>query len=142
MRLDPLPAGPVLPIGDLNALRLQLVPNPVRLGKVFGLLSLVALQNQRVDSRVPLAGDGIAASGLGRRSPGLLLPDFLRLFQQVQGQHRVKVPDQRQLGGVGGLGLQFLFWGTILYSCSVANIHTGRIFVLQIFQWRRYAVLI
>ncbi len=57
--LNPLPARAALDVGDLNALLLQLPPEAARLGEVLGLLRLVALDNQRVNGRVPLAGDDV-----------------------------------------------------------------------------------
>ena len=63
--LNALPAGAVLGVHDLDALSLQLIADAVGLREVFGLLGLVALHDQRVDGGIALAGDGVAAFGLG-----------------------------------------------------------------------------
>ena len=90
-------------VGDLDALRLQLIPDPVGLGKIFGLLGTAPGQHQGVDLRIALSGDGVSAGGLGGLGPGLLLPDLVRLGQQVQGQHLIKAVQDGQLGGSVGL---------------------------------------
>ena len=63
--LNALPAGAVLGVHDLDALSLQLIADAVGLREVLGLLGLVALHHQRVDGGIALAGDGVAAFGLG-----------------------------------------------------------------------------
>ena len=70
--LHPLPAGAALGVDDLDALGLQLIPDAVRLGEVLGLLGLVPLHDQRVDGRVALAGDGVAALRRGGLGLGLI----------------------------------------------------------------------
>ena len=56
-------------VGDLDALRLQLIPDPVGLGKIFGLLGTAPGQHQGVDLRIALSGDGVSAGGLGGLGP-------------------------------------------------------------------------
>ena len=70
MVLYPLPAGTVLGVGNLDALRFQLVPDAVGLGKILCLLCLIPLHHQRVNSGIALTGDGVPACGLSALSLG------------------------------------------------------------------------
>ena len=76
---DFLPDRAALYIGDLDALGFQLIPDTVGLGKILRFLRLVPLEDQGIDCRVALAGDGVlSAAGLGRL--GGFLPDCRRFF--------------------------------------------------------------
>ena len=63
--LYPLPGRASGHVGDLDAHRLQLIPDAVSFGKILCLFGLAPCQHQSIDCRVPFAGDGIAAGGLG-----------------------------------------------------------------------------
>ena len=104
--LNALPVGAVLGVHDLDALSLQLIADAVGLRKVFGLLGLVALHDQRVNGGIALAGDGVAAFGLGGLGLGIGFPHCCGFFQQGQAQYLIVAVQNGQLGGVIGLGLQ------------------------------------
>ena len=84
--LNALPVGAVLGVHDLDALSLQLIADAVGLREVLGLLGLVALHDQRVNGGIALAGDGVAAFGLGGLGLGIGFPHRCGLFQQGQAQ--------------------------------------------------------
>ena len=83
--LPPRPLRPPRHICEDNALGGQFVPDAVGFGEVLGLLGLEALEDQGVNGRVPLPGDGAAVLGGGGGLGGFLALG-LGLRQEVQAQ--------------------------------------------------------
>ena len=94
-------------------------PDAVRLGKVPGLLGLRPGQYQAVNFRV----------SVGLFLLGLLCPQCVGSFQQVQRQHLVKISQGVKLGGIVGLGFQNIVKGGNGQRCiQVAIKGAGKLF--------------
>src|SRR5699024_284258 len=83
-----------------------LVAQAVGLGKVLGLLGILTRLDLGLHGRVTLAGLREDGEGTGLGRGGQLLALLGSLLQKIQAQHLVKVGNQRQLGGIVGLGLE------------------------------------
>ena len=106
---DTLPLRALGRVHDLDAFGLELVADAVGFRPVLGLLGLGSGLDDGVDLRIALALDDDLAHGLDRG--GLLLLQGLRLGDEVEGEHIVKVGDGGQLGGVVGVGLEGVVHG-------------------------------